>query len=559
MNKLYRISIGQRLTMAFGLLAALLIVVNSVAFWGMLSSQKAITNALAEVTKMQIAYGMRADFDNIILSIADLMLEADPEKQAEYQSNIEQKQAKYQEALETLKSKATTAEGQKLLADIETIVASGQEGNDEVISLALAGKTEQAVTVYHDKSKAFLVEVNAALDELMAWRQTRLDGTYETVETTQKNVQIILTIVTILALGLAVFSGITITRSITQPLKENMKILSAIAQGDVSLDPPAALSARQDETGELARAMQRTVINLRANIKQMIAGVQMLSSSSTELSAISEQTTAGAQETNLKANSVAAAAEELSANTASVAAGMEQANSSLTSVATAVEEMTATIAEIANNSERARLTTDEAARQADRFALVMKDLGLAAQEIGKVTETINSISAQTNLLALNATIEAARAGAAGKGFAVVATEIKELAQQTAAATGEIKAKIGGIQNSTANAVADIEKIVEVINEVNNTVMTIAAAIQEQSAVTQDIARNIAQASNGSREANSRIAQTATVSGDIAQEIAAVSTTASEMSSASSQVQSSATELSRLAEQLNQMVASFKVA
>ena len=62
------------------------------------------------------------------------------------------------------------------------------------------------------------------------------------------------------------------------------------------------------------------------------------------------------------------------------------------------------------------------------------NLGRAAQDIGKVTETITEISEQTNLLALNATIEAARAGEAGKGFAVVANEIKELAKQTAKAT-----------------------------------------------------------------------------------------------------------------------------
>jgi methyl-accepting chemotaxis protein len=182
----------------------------------------------------------------------------------------------------------------------------------------------------------------------------------------------------------------------------------------------------------------------------------------------------------------------------------------------------------------------------------MKGLGQSAQEIGKVTETITSISSQTNLLALNATIEAARAGTAGKGFAVVASEIKELALQTAAATSEIKEKISAIQGSTAGAVADIDKIVQVIRDVNEIVMSIAAAIQEQATVTQDIAGNIAQASSGVRDANSRIAQTATVSDSIAKEIA-------ELSGASGQVTSaSAVALTQLAEKLSQIVSQFKM-
>jgi methyl-accepting chemotaxis protein len=220
--------------------------------------------------------------------------------------------------------------------------------------------------------------------------------------------------------------------------------------------------------------------------------------------------------------------------------------------------MTSTIAEIAGNSEKARATTFEAARQADCISVMMKDLGQAAQEIGKVTETINSISAQTNLLALNATIEAARAGAAGKGFAVVANEIKELAQQTAAATGEIKGRIASIQGSTSGAVTDIEAIVRVIKDVNDIVNAIATAIEEQSVVTRDIAGNIAQASSGVKDANRRIAQTATVSGDIAQDISSVSQNANQMASASQQVQLSATELSRLAENLQSLLLQYKV-
>jgi hemerythrin-like metal-binding protein len=188
----------------------------------------------------------------------------------------------------------------------------------------------------------------------------------------------------------------------------------------------------------------------------------------------------------------------------------------------------------------------------------MKQLGSAAQEIGKVTETITSISSQTNLLALNATIEAARAGAAGKGFAVVANEIKELAQQTATATEEIKGRISGIQSSTGAAIADVDKIAGVIREVGEIVATIATAIEEQASVTRDMARNIAEATGGVKDANQRVSQTAAVSQEIARDIASVNTASGEMTTASQQVQASAMDLSQLAEQLKAMVGRFKL-
>ena len=196
--------------------------------------------------------------------------------------------------------------------------------------------------------------------------------------------------------------------------------------------------------------------------------------------------------------------------------------------------------------------------QAQAISSMMQQLGTAAREIGKVTETITDISSQTNLLALNATIEAARAGAAGKGFAVVANEIKELARQTATATEDIKAKISGVQNSTGSAMADIEKIVGVIEEVGAIVAGIAAAIEEQSTVTKDVAGNIAQASAGVKEANERINQTAGVSKSIAQDIAGVNAAMREISESGEQAQSSAQDLSQLAEQLKAMMAHFKM-
>ena len=123
-------------------------------------------------------------------------------------------------------------------------------------------------------------------------------------------------------------------------------------------------------------------------------------------------------------------------------------------------------------------------------------MGRAAREIGNVVETITEISSQVDLLALNATIEAARAGDAGKGFAVVAGEIKELARQTAEASGEIKKRVEGIQTNTAGTVNEINDVSEVVNEINAIVATIASAVEEQSATTREIVSNVSQASVG---------------------------------------------------------------
>jgi methyl-accepting chemotaxis protein len=141
----------------------------------------------------------------------------------------------------------------------------------------------------------------------------------------------------------------------------------------------------------------------------------------------------------------------------------------------------------------------------------MRRLGQAANDIGKVTEAIKGIAAQTSLLALNATIEAARAGAAGKGFAVVANEVKELSQQAATATEDIKAKVASVQSSATTAISEIEQIAVVVKDVSDLVISIATAVEEQSTVARDLASNIMQASAGLQDTSRRVSETASVS------------------------------------------------
>jgi methyl-accepting chemotaxis protein len=369
-----------------------------------------------------------------------------------------------------------------------------------------------------------------------------------------RNANILVSLIAGLLTAAVVFFA---ARTIVRPINAAVAGLKDIAQGEGDLTMRLEASSR-DEVGELAKWFNVFIEKLQGIIRDIAGGVDTLSSSSTELSAISEQMTQGIQTVSDKSNTVSAAAEEMSANMNNVAAAMEQSATNTNMVATASEEMSSTIDEIAKNAEKARGISDEAAHKASSASTNMDQLGEAANSIGKVIETITDISEQVNLLALNATIEAARAGEAGKGFAVVANEIKELAKQTAAATQDIKDKIGAIQGTTSMTVGQISEITQVITEVNDVVSNIATAVEQQSAATKEIATNVAQASQGIQEVNENVNQSSSVSGEISEDIAGVSVSMNEMSTSSSQVNLSAQELSKLSENLKSLVDQFKI-
>jgi len=354
-----------------------------------------------------------------------------------------------------------------------------------------------------------------------------------------------------LALGLG-FCAYLATRSIRTRLGAAVAVLQSVASGDLRHE---LRQTGDDEVGDMAVAMHTMTDSLRGILREITDSSQALSATSSQLAANSHEIADHSRDASDKAHSVAA---EMSANVSAVAAGMEQTTTNLAQVSSHTDQMTATIGEIASNSEKARRITEGAMEQASRITAQIHQLGQAAREIGKVTETISEISSQTNLLALNATIEAARAGSAGKGFAVVANEIKALAQQTAAATEDIKTRVAGVQSSTAGGIAEIEKVSGVIHEVSDIVGSIAAAIEQQATVTGEIARNIAEASAGVRDANRQVAESSQATQAIAQEIVVVDQAAGQMAEGSGQVRTSASELSRIAEHLLQAMSKFQV-
>ena len=264
---------------------------------------------------------------------------------------------------------------------------------------------------------------------------------------------------------------------------------------------------------------------LETGVREMLSVVEQLVGSSAQLSDVSQEMGATAEESSAQANVVAAAAEQVSAN--------------VSTVASATEEMTASIREIAANSTNAASVAGRAVEVAQDTNATAAKLGESSAEIGQIVKVITSIAQQTNLLALNATIEAARAGEVGKGFAVVANEVKELAKATARATEDISQKIETIQTDTGSVVSAIDDNSENIGQISDIQSTIASAVEEQAATTSEIGRNVTEAARGSSE--------------IAENITSVAEAAASTSTGAAQTSMSATEMSGIADRLRELI------
>ena len=336
---------------------------------------------------------------------------------------------------------------------------------------------------------------------------------------------------TLLLLGagfaVALALGLAVARGIVRGLTAVSATCEALAGGD--LTRRADVTTR-DEVGRMGAALDVALTNLRSTVTTIDGSASSLASASEEMSGTTNQIAASAEQASSQAQAVSAAAEQVSLSVQSVSAGSEQ--------------MAASIREIAESAQEAARVAADAVGVAETTTASITKLGESSTEIGNVIKVITSIAEQTNLLALNATIEAARAGEAGKGFAVVASEVKDLAQETARATGDIASRVEAIQADTTEAVTAIEQISGVIRRINDLQTTIASAVEEQTATTGEMGRSVTEAAGGTH--------------DIAGTIGGVAEAARITSESVTESQQAIEELARMSTELSAVVGAFRV-
>ncbi|MCA8950866.1 MAG: methyl-accepting chemotaxis protein [Planctomycetes bacterium] len=354
------------------------------------------------------------------------------------------------------------------------------------------------------------------------------------------------------AVGLAVLF-LAMRRLVARPIAVAIATLKA-GEGDLSTRLDAS---RQDELGELGTCYNRFLEQVQTIVVDVQHHALGLSSAADQLDATSTELSRGAERTGRQSSQVAAAAEQLATNLSSVGASGDTMASTYRTVAAAVEEMTASIAEVSKSASEAASVALDAERLARESSQRIGGLGTAASEIGRVVETIQDIAEQTNLLALNATIEAARAGEAGKGFSVVANEVKDLAQQTAEATKDIRHRIERIQGSAASSVAAMEQIDGVIGTVSKNSKQIATSVGEQRAATEEIARNLATNAQAVDIVARNVGESAQATREITRGIAEVDGLARSAATGSTQSLAAVRGLRDLAVALQESVGQFR--
>ncbi|MCP4898006.1 MAG: methyl-accepting chemotaxis protein [bacterium] len=329
-------------------------------------------------------------------------------------------------------------------------------------------------------------------------------------------------------IGLGLWLALRVARSIIRPLASAVRFADDVANGNLCerLELESVT-----ETMTLCNAMNGIAEKMGGIIANLSGRASQLSSASEELSAISED--------------IAAGAEQMLSETLSVSATSEQVGQSASEVARNVDDMDQGIRGVANNAAEAARVAGEAVKLTRGTTAAFERLKTSSSEIGDVIRLISSVAEQTNLLALNATIEAARAGEAGKGFAVVAQEVKALASQTSHATDEIDQKIKAIQSDVTQTISAIEKIGEIVLNIDSLQTVIAKAVGEQSQICGDI--------------RTSVQQTARDGSSISGAISGVAEAARSTTEGTHQTLAAAHELSLMASNLKAIVAQFRYA
>ncbi|NMG37092.1 HAMP domain-containing protein [Azoarcus sp. TTM-91] len=311
---------------------------------------------------------------------------------------------------------------------------------------------------------------------------------------------VLLTAFTVAALA-AIVCAVLVTRSITRPVGELVRVADQLAAGNLGVRMRASSA---DEVGQLQNAFIRMADALNEALGQVNGGARQVGEAARQLETDSQTVFKSIEAQSEFASAMAAALEEMSTSVDHIAAISQEARDASTVASTKANTSASSIRQMVDR-------IDTVAETINRSSETAQMLGSESERISSIVTVIKEVADQTNLLALNAAIEAARAGEQGRGFAVVADEVRKLAEKTTHSTQEISAMVASIQSGTQQMSSRLTAAVSAVQDglaearsagnmvheidadaqsVQRAIDDVSSALQEQSAAGRDIAARV---------------------------------------------------------------------
>lgn len=400
--------------------------------------------------------------------------------------------------------------------------SASEEENSEAVSIEMQKALAAQIQGLSNKTKHYREQLRGITGKFSADLKNELDSISRQTRR-QQNINVVIFLL-VVSVSLLIITFI-VKRTVSIPLKNTVTIISEIASGDLTREIHAL---RQDEVGQIIEALRTMVVNLKEIVNMVAETTEKTSAAAFDISAAVEEQAAVTAQQSSSVTEITATMEELSITTTQVAeyadsvAGLaaESLNNTKTG-ANSVELVTNKMKEINSDNQ-------------DNIRDII-ELGKKSEEINKVMEIINNIADQTKLIAFNAALEASSAGEAGKRFGVVAAEIRRLADNVLASTGETESKIREIQEAVNNMVIASEKsskgiqdgleystetaqklgkIVTGAQETADAAKQISLSTQQELSATEQVLTALKEIELGAKQAASSIGQIGFISKDL---------------------------------------------